>query len=1258
MLKALIKTMKTLLFLRKTKLIVLLSFILVTHPLIAQTISSTEDGGNWNSDTTWVGGVVPSILNDVIIPAGANVTIRSPYTVSPSPGNPALCNSLTIDGTLTMGSGSGGARFLQITASLLINSTGIVTNDGANEHQIALGGDYTNNGAFNSLVGSGSIQLIFNGTGPQLIAGTPISQSFQNLIINKTSGQVSMGGNVATIHASNFTIAGGEFVAPPSFNLTGNFINNGVAEPTFQAGTGTVTFSGVTQSIGGSTPTTFHHVTTSGSTVVTTNRKTTINGNLLIADGTTFNVGGFDLTVNGTTTIGGGSSGILNFTSTTGTKIFAGHIAVSSGAIWENTIGENIFLNGGITNNVNGIFTAGSGTYNFEINSQSIDGTMSMSNIDIKTGIILTNNGTLTVNTSLSGLGGFVQGSNATLNVGGTTTVTSFNAANSGNTVNYIGGAQSVKGVNYVNLGLSGTDLSHVKTLSNGTSSISGNFSISGLTTTTTTTNITIGGNLTLTDGATFTMAGDAVTVTGNTTIGPNSKLIFSSVVGAKTFSGLVTVNGTWDNTAGEDVTIQSGITNNGTCNTGSGILSVTGTFEQGANSVLNLGGTITFTTFTASATNNTVNYTGGAQTVIGVNYVNLGFSGTGAKTLQAGTTTISGSVTLSGSASTSTVGDLTINGNLAISPGTSLTNSHTVNVNGLILGLGSLTQLASATLNVYGDCQLNSIAASAVGNSVNYFSASSAVIPGSYYNLNLNQSSGDAILYGDVSIGGTIALNAGNLDINNHNLTVAATGILSIASPSATSMIITSGTGEVRKVVDAIGSYTFPIGENTGTVEYSPITVNVTSADGFTSAYIGASVTGIKHPDNNSTTDFLTRNWTVSQSGISNCVADINGTYLAADVSGTEANIVAGQLVGTFNQLTNGWEKFLTIGSNTLNITGSTLTSGQTSTFTGISGANPVSVTILGGDGPAVCVGTPVLLDATVTGEGEITYVWTPTAGLSATNIANPSAEPHVTTTYTLTIYDANGASAFDETTITTQQPTVNVNNLEFCNGESGVLTASGADSYAWSPATALSATTGNSVTANPTETITYMVIGTDVNTCSDTARATVTVYPIPAKPTITGSDLNTENPKLTSSSTVGNQWFKNGTSIAGATGQVLNVTADGSYTVQVTTNGCESPLSNAFVIVIVGLDEDNVVRSSRIYPNPATDNIQFDRKGFLPGIEIEVKLYDLTGRLQATKILMDSDAPLDIKGLAKGQHIFVARQNNVVVVQKFIKN
>lgn len=76
---------------------------------------------------------------------------------------------------------------------------------------------------------------------------------------------------------------------------------------------------------------------------------------------------------------------------------------------------------------------------------------------------------------------------------------------------------------------------------------------------------------------------------------------------------------------------------------------------------------------------------------------------------------------------------------------------------------------------------------------------------------------------------------------------------------------------------------------------------------------------------------------------------------------------------------------------------------------------------------------------------------------------------------------------------------PTISVNSPTICSGNTATLTASGADTYTWSPTNGLSASTGSSVSANPTITTTYIVTGTVTATgCTNTANAVVTVTPL----------------------------------------------------------------------------------------------------------------------------------------------------------------
>lgn len=106
----------------------------------------------------------------------------------------------------------------------------------------------------------------------------------------------------------------------------------------------------------------------------------------------------------------------------------------------------------------------------------------------------------------------------------------------------------------------------------------------------------------------------------------------------------------------------------------------------------------------------------------------------------------------------------------------------------------------------------------------------------------------------------------------------------------------------------------------------------------------------------------------------------------------------------------------------------------------------------------------------------------------------------PMVTTQYRCEVTcSGNGMALSNPVTITAHPlPNVSISPTSYavCSGGSAVLTASGADSYSWSPATFLSGTTGNSVTSTPTAAITYTVTGVDTNGCQ--ASVTTLVTPV----------------------------------------------------------------------------------------------------------------------------------------------------------------
>ncbi len=145
------------------------------------------------------------------------------------------------------------------------------------------------------------------------------------------------------------------------------------------------------------------------------------------------------------------------------------------------------------------------------------------------------------------------------------------------------------------------------------------------------------------------------------------------------------------------------------------------------------------------------------------------------------------------------------------------------------------------------------------------------------------------------------------------------------------------------------------------------------------------------------------------------------------------------------------------------------------------------------------ICEGDSV----TLTASGATSYTWKPSATLSADNGTSVQAFPTTNTTYT--VIGTDGLGCVDSTTVTVNvnpKPAFNITATKdtICTGISAILIASDPNlTYTWSPSTGLSATTGQSVSATPSTSTTYIVTGTDANGCSDTSSIFIYVEPEP---------------------------------------------------------------------------------------------------------------------------------------------------------------
>ncbi len=366
--------------------------------------------------------------------------------------------------------------------------------------------------------------------------------------------------------------------------------------------------------------------------------------------------------------------------------------------------------------------------------------------------------------------------------------------------------------------------------------------------------------------------------------------------------------------------------------------------------------------------------------------------------------------------------------------------------------------------------------------------------------------------------------------------VTLAASGPTTICEGTAVTLTATSG----------FAKYQWSNGASTQSIQASATgvySVTVTNANGCTRTSSAISVTVIPKPV------------PVISGAVAACVGSTQ-TYSIADINGsttqwqvTGGTIVSGQGTST---ITVQWGAMGT----------GTLSADQTMTTSGCAGSSPelsvavgsslkptIAVTPLGRT--VLCgVGDSVVLNA---GSGYANYLWLSGEKSQKITVRNPG-------TYGVSVDDGAGCKgSSDPITITTAQapqPAVVGNGpLSFCEGDSVTLDAgSGFTSYAWS--------VGGSVIAGASQqrlTVlqsgNYTVDVTNAAGCSGTSPAvSVTVNPLPARPTITQS-----GGILTSSPAQTYQWSFNGSPISGATSQTVGVTSSGEYTVTIgDMNGC----------------------------------------------------------------------------------------------------
>jgi len=134
-----------------------------------------------------------------------------------------------------------------------------------------------------------------------------------------------------------------------------------------------------------------------------------------------------------------------------------------------------------------------------------------------------------------------------------------------------------------------------------------------------------------------------------------------------------------------------------------------------------------------------------------------------------------------------------------------------------------------------------------------------------------------------------------------------------------------------------------------------------------------------------------------------------------------------------------------------------------------------------------------PITLNPTIIdGNQPYSFIWN--TGATSSNI---TVSPNSTTVFSVTVTDSLSCNATAEATITVNPlPNVSINpeDTTICRGNDVSLVVSGADNYIWS-----NGNTDETLVVTPNSTTTYSVTATNLFNCSNSAKATINVIPMP---------------------------------------------------------------------------------------------------------------------------------------------------------------
>lgn len=222
-----------------------------------------------------------------------------------------------------------------------------------------------------------------------------------------------------------------------------------------------------------------------------------------------------------------------------------------------------------------------------------------------------------------------------------------------------------------------------------------------------------------------------------------------------------------------------------------------------------------------------------------------------------------------------------------------------------------------------------------------------------------------------------------------------------------------------------------------------------------------------------------------------------------------------------------------------------------------------------------AICLGQSTMLIAS----GAQTYNWSPSNNLSSAFGDTIIATPNISSNFSVIGTDIHGCKNTASVNITVSN-LLNINisasSNSICNGDSVVLSATGANTYQWAQNPNLHSNSGASVVATPNTNSNFIVTGTDSLGCISTQSIAITVHQLP------NISINTSNQSICPGDSVvltafgGNSYTwsflqPGNTNYTGNSSQLIDFpnTATTYFVVGTDSNGCSSNNSTTVSIL-----------------------------------------------------------------------------------------